>query len=555
LLRPVFNIVGASKSRLPFFVVTAIAAAASFAMPHAAGIQAAGQNDMAQDFRTADRCFTCHNNLKTAKGEDVSIGLEWSASMMANAARDPYWQGSVRREVIEHPESSAAIQNECATCHMPLQNLLDKAQGHQTEMFKQLPLGPEHAAAADGVSCAVCHQIQATGLGTPATYNGNIVVAAPDVHPRPAFGPYAADPDRVMKVHVMTTGYAPTQADQMRDAGLCGSCHTLYTTTRGPDGKEIGKLPEQMPYLEWLHGDYKDKQTCQQCHMAAVNGPVVIASLLSQPREGVRQHGFLGANFLVDGMLSAHHDELAVSADPAQLAAETARVTAFLQSQAAKVTVEPASVADGTLSFAVRVENLTGHKLPTAFPSRRAWLHVVVTAADGQVVFESGKLNADGSIAGNANDADPARYSPHYTKITKADEVEIFEPILGDSQDHVTTGLLSATHYLKDNRILPAGFDKKTAVQDIAVQGEAADDSEFTAGSSTTHYAIATSGAAGPFKVAAELVYQPVGYRWAHNLESFKAEEPQRFVHYYEQAAAHSALVLAHAETTVSAEQ
>ena len=71
---------------------------------------------------------------------------------------------------------------------------------------------------------------------------------------------------------------------------------------------------------------------------------------------------------------------------------------------------------------------------------------------------------------------------------------------------------------------------------------------DFTAGSSTTHYAVATNGAAGPFKVSAELVYQPVGYRWAHNLESFKAAEPQRFVHYYEQAAAHSALVLAHGE-------
>ena len=142
----------------------------------------------------------------------------------------------------------------------------------------------------------------------------------------------------------------------------------------------------------------------------------------------------------------------------------------------------------GEISFVVRVENLTGHKLPTAYPSRRAWLHVVVAAADGRVVFESGRLNADGSIAGNANDADPMRYSPHYTKITKADEVEIFEPILGDGQGHVTTGLLSATQYLKDNRILPAGFDKKTADQDIAVEGKAADDAEFAAG--LKHHAL-----------------------------------------------------------------
>ena len=168
------------------------------------------------------------------------------------------------------------------------------------------------------------------------------------------------------------------------------------------------------------------------------------------------------------------------------MSAAAAQTTAFLQSQAAQIEIAPAQLENGDLAFAVRVKNLTGHKLPTAYPSRRAWLHVTVTASDGHIVFESGKLNPDGSIAGNANDADPTRYSPHYSLITKADEVEIFEPILGDSQGHVTTALLSATHYIKDNRILPTGFDKQTASADIAVQGKAADDPDFTAGSACT---------------------------------------------------------------------
>ena len=170
--------------------------------------------------------------------------------------------------------------------------------------------------------------------------------------------------------------------------------------------------------------------------------------------------------------------------------------------------------------------------------------------AAGHIVFESGKLNPDGSIVGNANDADPARFSPHYSRITQPDQVEIFEPILGDSQGRVTTGLVSATQYLKDNRILPTGFDNATASPDIAVRGEAAADPDFTAGSSTTHYAISTNGATGPFHVSVELLYQPVGYRWAHNLATYQAAEPQQFVHYYDQAAAHSAVVLAHADAT-----
>src|SRR5207245_5313049 len=103
------------------------------------------------------------------------------------------------------------------------------------------------------------------------------------------------------------------------------------------------------------------------------------------------------------------------------------------------------------------VENLSGHKLPTAYPSRRAWLHVVVRDGNGRVVFESGALNADGSVKGNDNDADPSKAEPHYTEIRSADEVQIYESILGDSQGRVTTGLLTAVRYLKDNRVLPRG--------------------------------------------------------------------------------------------------
>src|SRR3954470_5839646 len=71
-------------------------------------------------FETSDRCIACHNNLKTPSGKDVSIGFDWRASIMANAARDPYWQASVRREDIDHPESKAMIEDECSTCHMPI---------------------------------------------------------------------------------------------------------------------------------------------------------------------------------------------------------------------------------------------------------------------------------------------------------------------------------------------------------------------------------------------------------------------------------------------------
>src|SRR6187549_689069 len=68
-------------------------------------------------FSTSDRCVACHNGMTTPSGEDVSIGFAWRASIMANAARDPYWQAAVRREAVDYPAAAAVIQNECAACH------------------------------------------------------------------------------------------------------------------------------------------------------------------------------------------------------------------------------------------------------------------------------------------------------------------------------------------------------------------------------------------------------------------------------------------------------
>ena len=41
-----------------------------------------GAAPVAQLFVTADRCMACHNGLVTQSGQDVSIGVDWRASMM-----------------------------------------------------------------------------------------------------------------------------------------------------------------------------------------------------------------------------------------------------------------------------------------------------------------------------------------------------------------------------------------------------------------------------------------------------------------------------------------
>jgi hypothetical protein len=195
----------------------------------------------------------------------------------------------------------------------------------------------------------------------------------------------------------------------------------------------------------------------------------------------------------------------------------------------------------------VDVANLTGHKFPTGYPSRRTWLHVTVRDRQGRPVFESGAITAAGMIQGNDNDTDAAKYEPHYDQITSADQVQIYEPILGDMNNVPTTGLLTATHYLKDNRLLPRGFDKATADKDIGVYGSAMQDGTFTSDGDRVRYVIDAPAGGGPFMTTVELMYQPIGYRWAHNLDKYEAPEPKRFVGYFNEMSSGSSVVIARA--------
>lgn len=118
---------------------------------------------------------------------------------------------------------------------------------------------------------------------------------------------------------------------------------------------------------------------------------------------------------------------------------------------------------------------------------------------------------------------------------------------MGDYAERTTTGLLFGSHYLKDNRIPPRGFDKMTAEKQIAVIGPAASDSDFVGGADLLSYSVALANARGPLTVTAELYYQAIGFRWAQNLRGYDAPEPQRFGRYFQEQAKESAKFLARA--------
>jgi len=273
--------------------------------------------------------------------------------------------------------------------------------------------------------------------------------------------------------------------------------------------------------------------------------------VLDQPRQGVSRHTFRGGNFFMLRLLNRYRAELGVTALPAELEATAVRTLEHLRTSSASLAIEDAAVTSGTLELDVVVTNLAGHKLPTAYPSRRAWLHVTVRDRAGAVVFESGAIGFDGAIAGNDNDEDASRFEPHHQVIRDPGQVQIYEPILGDPDGAVTTGLLTAVRYLKDNRILPRGFDAATADPDIAVYGAAREDADFLDGSDRVRYAVALGDAPGPYRVDVVLRYQPIGFRWANNLAPYQSFETERFTRYWDAMSSASATDLARAEAQV----
>ena len=506
-------------------------------------------------FQTSDACIACHNNMQSATGEDISFGAAWRGSTMANSARDPYWLATVRREVSLAPQRGAQIEDECAACHMPMSRYEARVQGQLGRVFAHLPIGGAgeemSRLAADGVSCTVCHQITPQGLGTDASYGGGFRVdeTAP-IGARPVYGRYNVDAGRMRLMH-SASEFVPKRGEHLGQSEMCATCHTLFTTAIDEQGNVVGRLAEQVPYLEWKASSFAATQSCQSCHMPEVPGEAPVSGVLGVKRPHVARHDFLGGNALMLAMLSRYRDTLGVRATTADLSTAHAKTLALLATQTGTLSISAVRVDDGQLRAQVAVGNLTGHKFPTAYPSRRAWLHAVVRDAGGSVLFESGALEPSGAIAGNDNDRDAVASEPHYTTISSGTQVQVYEAVLADTRGRVTTSVLAGVRYLKDNRLLPAGFVRAAASSATAPQGVPADDADFAGGGDHVQYLVDVSRAQGSVTIEVELLYQPIGYRWAQNLGTgTPSSEGVAFVRMFNSLASQSAARVAIARAT-----
>ena len=546
-------------------------------MPRARGlrpdIEIADKAFESDHFSGQAQCNECHNNVdmvvSTEAGpKDVSIGTAWETSTMANATRDPYWHAVVAYELDRFPNQEEEINDKCSRCHAPMANeyakkeglelsILDKgseADGTLVQGILSRTAGdPLFDHAMDGVSCTLCHQIDPENLGIgdgspmpEASQTGGFrIVDYTDLglDDRPAYGQYT-DPDGAYMQE--KSGFLAQHGAHMSRSETCATCHNLNIEPVDTDGVPLAGAPhfaEQANYTEWLFSDYAIggplEQSCQDCHMPVLDSPVVLAEGSSNaPREGFREHTFLGANTVMQTMMRDFAEELGIEPD-LDFDASIARNRAFLATSAtveiANLVQEPESEG-ATVAFDVEVVNETGHKLPSGYHSRRVWLHVQVIDESGAQVFESGRMNADGSIVGVAEDVNPIVWEAHHDVITSPRQVQVYQAIVGNSDNERTQSLLNGSFYLKDNRLTPKGFVKRdvtgnpAVAESFGVFGRAMDDDDFDSGRDTVTYRVAVPKL-GSYSVRAELRYQPIGFGHLNELfrESDRVDEIDRF--------------------------
>ena len=513
--------------------------------------------DRGDYFSASGACTSCHQQMVDESGADVSIDAAWRSTMMANAARDPYWQASVRLETLAHPALAEVIEDKCATCHMPMATGTVHAGGEKAPILDDGFNNANHdyhGLAMDGVSCTLCHQIEDSNLGEADSFSGSYVIdyTLPQGE-RMVYSQFQS-PQGLANQMQAASGFTPELGIHIKQAELCATCHTLYTPYVNDEGEVAGVFPEQMPYLEWQHGNFSVDTPCQSCHMPHATGRVVTSITGGPPRSPFSMHNFVGGNAYMQAIFLNFGDDMGLTAGSDQFSATKDRLLNQLANWTANVSIQDVALENGRMRADVQIEPLTGHKFPAGFPSRRAFVHFVVTDAADNVIFESGEFDANGRILDDDHDTSYASgdvvFEPHYAVITADDQVQIYETVMADVNGDVTTVLLRGAGYAKNNRLLPIGFDKITASLDIAVKGTAYYDTNFTGGSDCIMYTFEVGDTEGPFTVTAELYYLSISYNWAEKIRGYDSTEGDTFLKYYD-ATPNTPVLVGSASTTV----
>ncbi len=481
-------------------------------------------------FAGAGTCLLCHNSQVDEQGNSIAILNDWRSTMMANAARDPFWQAKVSHETLVNPQLKDEIETVCIRCHAPMGSLEAFYQGDDHYTLDQMNADP---LAMDGVSCSVCHQITPESLGN---YSGNFLTS----QNKTIYGPY---PDPFGNPMINHTGYNPVYSEHIKDSRLCASCHTLITNPLDLDGVPTGgEFVEQSPYQEWENSIYHEQgASCYSCHVPEIEDIVKISSMPPNltGRTPFGKHHFAGANVFMLKMLKNNIDDLDITADADHFDSSINRTYENLQLNTLGLNINEQNRSLDTLFLEVELGNLAGHKLPTAYPSRRVFIELYAINNAGDTVFHSGKTDADFNLI---NEDIP--YEIHHNIINNSEQVQIYELVMGDVNGDYTTVLERSAIQLKDNRIPPVGFTTTHFSYDTTeIVGSALTDTDFNktngiegSGMDKVHFNIPTGENTGDINVYVNVFYQTVTNKWLEDMFSYSSEKIDNFKSMYNEA-------------------
>ncbi len=490
-------------------------------------------------FVSAGVCDNCHSAdpngiaLVDQFGVDVNMIDEWRSTMMANAAKDPFWKAQVSHEVLTNPGLQTAIEDKCLQCHAPLGSYTHLYQTGQAD-YSMTDLATD-TLGLDGVSCMACHSQRPDSFGL--AFSGHLFLDTVRSVYGQYPGPHVAPMFTSNHLNVL---YGP----HIQESKLCAGCHTLMTETVDLQGGLTGSsFAEQATYHEWVNSNYVNLDlNCQTCHMPSINdfvylsGPYVSSTNARRPYS---KHHFAGSNSFMLKMLKQYVDSLDISAEPEDFDSTIARTNRLLRHESLDMELVQDSRDNDSIRYSLKLINKAGHKFPSGYPSRRIFVEFVLRDPTGDTLFQSGVLGSNYEVNGQ----DPS-YEPHYDLITRPDQAQIYEFIMGDVNGDVTTTLERAATHLKDNRLPPLGFVSTHPNWDtVEVAGGALADADFNkngasegTGADIVHYHIPLNGYAGAVQVSARVWYQTVRPGWLDETFSHSSPDIDRFQRWFNAA-------------------
>jgi hypothetical protein len=400
------------------------------------------------------KCSQCHEGFYESPID------AWEGTMMANAMRDPLFLAALTIANQDIP----GIGDFCLRCHTPPGWLEGRCAPGDTSLLTEEDF--------EGVTCDVCHRMVQAPEG-PLIGNAKYTVL-----------------DTYAKVGMLDSEYAPHEIvvdTFLEESELCGVCHEV-------SNELIGDFPIERTYSEWRASAFNAPggESCQDCHLPQV--PAYASNNIGVPVRDVNVHRMAGGNTFIPKVLAGEYPELdrqeafdQVILDARALLEDSALLSVEVPATPAGLS---ALVTGQESTFYVKVENTTGHKLPSGYPEgRRAWLEVVVTDALGNELLRSGTYD------------DVEATLPDDPFLRK------YEARLG-TDGVFSYHMIEQNELLFDGRIPPRGFRPTPDIAPVGRDFEVLPDGSLANWDLAPYTLTVPPGTLGPLNVSVKLHYQ-----------------------------------------------